>query len=142
MKILILCTGNSCRSQMAQGFLQSFNKNIEVCSAGTIPASKVNSRAIIVMAEVGIDISKNTPKSVNKFLDDQWDYVITVCDDAKETCPVFIGKAKDRLHMGFEDPSNVTGSEDLIMSEFRRVRDLIKDEFFILYIEKIKPVLK
>jgi arsenate reductase len=141
MKVLILCTGNSCRSQMAQGFLQSFDKNIEVCSAGTIPASKVNSKAINVMAEVGIDISKNTPKSVNEFLDDQWDYVITVCDDANEACPVFLGKVKHRLHMGFEDPSNITGSEDFIMSEFRKVRDHIKDEFYKLYIQKIKPVV-
>ena len=137
-KVLILCTGNSCRSQMAQGFLQSFDNKIEVQSAGTVPASRVNPKAIDVMAEVGIDISKNTPKSVVEFLNDQWDYVVTVCDEANETCPVFTGKVNHRLHIGFEDPSNATGSEDLIMSEFRRVRDLIRDEFLKFYEENLK----
>ena len=133
MKILILCTGNSCRSQMAQGFLKSFDSMIEVQSAGTFPASKVNSRAIKVMHEAGIDISKNSPKSVDEFLNDEWDYVITVCDDANETCPVFLGKVKHRLHMGFEDPSNATGSEEFIMSEFRRIRDEIRTTFYKFY---------
>ena len=141
MKILILCTGNSCRSQMAQGFLQSFDKRLEVSSAGTFPASKVNPRAIKVMAEVGIDISKNTPKSVDEFLNDKWDYVITLCDDAKETCPVFFGKVKHRLHMGFEDPSHATGTNEYIMSEFRRVRDEIKMSFYTLYTKQIIPQL-
>src|SRR5659263_385951 len=122
MKILILCTGNSCRSQMAQGFLKSFDSTIEVQAAGTFPATKVNPRAIKVMDEAGIDISKNSPKSIDEFLNDEWDYVITVCDDAKESCPVFLGKVKHRLHIGFEDPSNSTGSEEFIMSEFRRIR--------------------
>ena len=129
MKILILCTGNSCRSQMAQGFLQHLDKTITVCSAGTYPSDKINEKAVAVMKEVGIDISHNKPKSVEIYLDEVWDYVITVCDDANETCPVFIGKVKNRLHMGFEDPSKVKGSEEYIMSEFRRVRDLIKNEF-------------
>jgi arsenate reductase (thioredoxin) len=123
---------------MAQGFLQSFDKRLEVSSAGTFPASKVNSRAIKVMAEVGIDISKNTPKSVDEFLNDQWDYVITVCDDANETCPVFLGKVKHRLHIGFEDPSLFKGSEDFIMSEFRRIRDEIEEEFYKLYNTNLK----
>ena len=139
MKILILCTGNSCRSQMAHGLLQSFDKNIEVHSAGTFPAARINSRAVKVMAEVGIDISRNSPKSVNEFLNDHWDYVITVCDEAKETCPVFLGKVKYRLHMGYEDPSFKTGTEEYILSEFRRIRDKIKNDFFKLYFEKIKP---
>jgi arsenate reductase (thioredoxin) len=138
MKVLILCTGNSCRSQMAQGFLQSFDKNVEVHSAGTFPAAGINPKAVEVMAEVGIDISGNSPKPVDKFLDDQWDYVITVCDDANETCPVFLGKVKHRLHFGFEDPSHATGSEEFIMSEFRRVRDLIKEEFYQFYIKNLK----
>lgn len=138
MKILILCTGNSCRSQMAQGFLQSLDNKIEVQSAGTFPAGKVNPKAIEVMAEAGIDISKNTPKSVDEFLNDQWDYVITVCDDANETCPVFAGKVKHRLHMGFEDPSKTDGSDEYIMSEFRRVRDLIRDKFRKFYEENLK----
>lgn len=138
VKILILCTGNSCRSQMAQGFLQSFDSNLEVKSAGTFPAAKVSSMAIRVMAEAGIDISKKSPKSVDEFLNDQWDYVITVCDDANETCPFFMGKVKFRLHMGFEDPSHVTGSEDFILSEFRKIRDLIRKEFWDFYIKNLK----
>jgi len=123
---------------MAQGFLQSFDNKIEVLSAGTAPAARVNPKAIEVMAEAGIDISKNTPKSVDEFLNDHWDYVITVCDDANETCPIFIGRVKHRLHMGFKDPSKITGTEEFIMNEFRSVRDLIKNEFLKLYIDKIK----
>jgi len=123
---------------MAQGFLQSFDNKIEVLSAGTAPAARVNPKAIEVMAEAGIDISKNTPKSVDEFLNDHWDYVITVCDDANETCPIFIGRVKHRLHMGFKDPSKITGTEEFIMNEFRNVRDLIKNEFLKLYIDKIK----
>jgi len=118
---------------MAQGFLQSFDKNNQVCSAGTFPASKVNPNAVKVMGEVGIDISRKSPKNVSQYLDDEWDFVITVCDDAKETCPLFQGKVKHRLHMGFEDPSNAKGSEDFIMSEFRRIRDEIKSEFYKYY---------
>lgn len=79
MRVLILCTGNSCRSQMAHGFLQSFDKNIEVCSGGTEPAAQVNAKAVEVMKEVGIDISSHVPTHVNTYLDQEWDYVITVC---------------------------------------------------------------
>ena len=133
MKILILCTGNSCRSQMAQGFLQSFDKRNEVLSAGTFSASKINSRAVIVMREAGIDISHNTPENVSIYLNEEWDYVITVCDDANETCPFFSGKVKHRLHLGFEDPSKATGSEEFIMLEFRRIRDEIRSVFYKFY---------
>jgi arsenate reductase len=126
---------------MAQGFLQSFDKNIMVCSAGTEPANKVNSKAIAVMKEAGIDISSHIPKNVDQYINEEWDYVITVCDDANETCPAFIGKVKHRLHMGFEDPSKVTGSEEFIWSEFRRVRDLIKEKFYEFYIKNIKSEL-
>jgi len=115
---------------MAQGFLQSFNKKNEIYSAGTFPASRVNPNAIKVMAEAGIDISKNLPENVRKYLNVEWDYVITVCDDANETCPVFSGKVKHRIHMGFEDPSGAIGSEKFVMNEFRRIRDEIKNEFF------------
>ncbi len=138
MKILILCTGNSCRSQMAHGFLQSFDKSITVCSAGTQPASQVNQTAVKVMKEIGIDISNHKPKQVNQYLKEEWDYVITVCDDANETCPAFFGKVKNRLHIGFEDPSHKTGTPEFIMSEFRRIRDEIKDRFYKFYIEQIK----
>jgi arsenate reductase (thioredoxin) len=133
MRILILCTGNSCRSQMAQGFLQSFDKRNLVLSAGTFPASKVNSNAIKVMGEAGIDISQNTPKNVSQYLNEGWDYVITVCDDANEACPFFSGNVKHRLHFGFEDPSNAIGSEDFIISEFRKIRDQIKATFYKFY---------
>ena len=138
MKILILCTGNSCRSQMAHGFLQSFDKNIEVRSAGTEPASQINPMAVIVMAEVGIDISHHTPKMVDLYLDDKWDYVITVCDNANETCPAFFGKVRHRLHIGFDDPSHASGTPEFIRSEFIRVRDEIRSAFLAFYNDKIK----
>ena len=118
---------------MAQGFLQSFDKRNEIYSAGTFPALRVSSNAIKVMGEAGIDISKNLPKNVSQYLNVEWDYVITVCDDANETCPVFIGKVKHRIHMGFEDPSNATGSEKFVMNEFRRIRDEIKTQFLKFY---------
>lgn len=97
MRVLILCTGNSCRSQMAHGFLQSFDKNIEVYSGGTDPAAQVNAKAVEVMKEVGIDISSHVPTHVNTYLDQEWDYVITVCGGANESCPAFIGKVGKRL---------------------------------------------
>lgn len=133
MKILILCTGNSCRSQMAQGFLQLLDKNIEVHSAGTEPADQINQTAVKVMHEAGIDIGQNKPQSVDKYLNDEWDYVITVCDNANETCPVFIGKVKNRIHMGFEDPSKFKGTDMQIMIDFRRIRDEIRIAFYKFY---------
>ena len=138
MKILILCTGNSCRSQMAHGFLQSFDKNLIVCSAGTEPASQVNQKAVKVMAEAGIDIRSHYPKHVNEYINSEWDYVITVCDDANETCPVFTGKVNHRLHFGFEDPSHAKGTDEYIWSEFHRIRDEIKQKFFDFYQTNIK----
>jgi arsenate reductase (thioredoxin) len=138
MKILVLCTGNSCRSKMAHGFLQSFNSNIKVCSAGTQPASKINEKAVAVMNEVGIDISSHKPESVEKYITEVRDYVITVCDDANEACPVFLGKVNHRLHIGFEDPSKVTGTDAFIWSESRSVRDELTTKFHELYINQIK----
>jgi arsenate reductase len=138
MKILILCTGNSCRSQMAQGFMQSFNKDLAVCSGGTDPADKVNDKAVAVMKEVDIDISHNKPKPVEQFLSESWDFVITVCDEANEMCPVFTGKVKHRLHIGFKDPSKAEGSEEYILNEFRRIRDGIMENFSKLYYNQIK----
>lgn len=128
-RILVLCTGNSCRSQMAEGFLKFFDKNLEVYSAGTKPADKVNPFAVKAMKEVGIDISQNYPKLVDQFLNDSFDYVITVCDNAKETCPVFIGDVKHHLHIGFDDPAEAVGTEEEVMPVYRRVRDEIKREF-------------
>ncbi len=141
MKILILCTGNSCRSQMAHGFLHSFDKRMTVCSAGTEASGKLNATAVQVMAEIGIDISHHTSDSVEKYLHETWDYVITVCGGANESCPAFVGKVKHRLHIGFDDPSHATGSNEFILSEFHRVRDEIKAQFFQLYVEQIKPQL-
>lgn len=128
-KILILCTGNSCRSQMAEGFLNNFKPNLHVRSAGTQPAGRVNPYAVKVMKEIGIDISNNTPQNVLKYLNQEWDYVITVCGHANETCPVFPGKVRNRLHIGFEDPAETVGTNEEIMAEFRRVRDEIKAGF-------------
>ncbi len=137
-KILILCTGNSCRSQMAEGYLKSFNSESEVYSAGTNPSKIIHPNAVQVMSEVGIDLSKNYPKSVDQFLDEYFDYVITVCDNAKETCPLFIGKVGKKLHLGFEDPAGKTGTEDEILTEFRRIRDEIKKDFYNFYKENIR----
>jgi len=139
MKILILCTGNSCRSQMAHGFLQSFDANITVCSAGTEPAGKVNAKAVEAMKEAGIDITTHYPKLVDQYLNETWDYVITVCNRANETCPFFSGNVKHRLHIGFEDPSHAVGSDEFIWSEFQRVRDEIKNGFFEFYTKEIAP---
>ena len=133
MKVLILCTGNSCRSQMAHGFLQAFDKDIQVFSAGTKPATQVNPRAVEVMQEVGIDLSLHTPKGVELYLNETWDYVITVCGGANETCPMFTGKVGQRLHIGFDDPSDAQGTEAFILSEFRRVREEIRNRFWEFY---------
>ena len=114
-KILILCTGNSCRSQMAEGFLKSFDSNLDVYSAGTNPSDSVHPKAIQVMKEIGIDISEGYPKKVDQFLKNSFDFVITVCDNAKETCPIFIGDVKEQLHIGFEDPAEAVGTEEEIL---------------------------
>ena len=138
MRIIVLCTGNSCRSQMAHGFLQSFDRRIEVYSAGTSPAEHVHPIAISVMSEVGIDISNHIPQKVEQYLNEQWDYVITVCGGANETCPTFVGKVGKRIHIGFDDPSKVIGSKDFVISEFRRVRDDIKKAFCEFYATHVK----
>ncbi len=138
MRILILCTGNSSRSQMAEGFLESLNNEIEVHSAGTQPAPSVNPYAIRVMREVGIDISHNKTHHVEEFLDEEWDYVITVCGGAKETCPAFIGKVKNRVHIGFDDPAEAKGTDEEVLATFRRVKDEIKVEFQKFYNEHLK----
>ena len=134
MKVLILCTGNSCRSQMAHGFLQSFDPNLTVCSAGTEASGKLNEKAVRAMAEIGIDISHHTSDQVEKYLNEEWDYVITVCGGANEVCPAFLGKVQHRLHIGFDDPSHAIGSEEHVWSEFIRVRDEIKEAFYKFYL--------
>lgn len=123
-RILILCTGNSCRSQMAQGLFRHYsNGEIDAYSAGLDPKG-VNPRAVTVMKELGIDISGHTSNHLEKYLNDQFDYVITVCDNANERCPVFPG-AGTKLHWPFDDPAYATGTDEEILGEFRRVRDEI-----------------
>ena len=133
MKILIICTGNTCRSQMVEGFLKSFDSSLEVFSAGTIAEGKVNPFAIKAMKEVNIDISSQNPESVDKYLNVDFDYVITVCDGAKEICPVFTGNVKHRLHIGFDDPASARGSEEEVLPIYRKVRDQIKKRFYEFY---------
>jgi len=133
MKVLILCTGNSCRSQMAEGFLRSFDSRLGVFSAGTDPAPHANTNAIAVMKEAGIDISQNEPKSIDLFLTDSFDYVITVCDDARESCPWFSGLVRHRMHIGFEDPAKAKGTEEEILGVYRKIRDQIREEFLKFY---------
>ena len=123
---------------MAHGFLQPFSPALKVYSAGTRPAAQVNPTAVKVMQEAGIDISSHTPHNVEEYLGQEWDYVITVCGGANESCPTFIGKVKHRLHIGFEDPSEATGSPEFIMGEFRRIRDEIKERFLEFYRTDIK----
>lgn len=140
-KVLILCTGNSCRSQMAHGFLQQIAPNVIVRSAGTKAAGKLNEGAVKAMAEVGVDISHHTSDPVEMYLGEEWDYVITVCGGANESCPMFTGKVKNRLHIGFDDPSHATGTPEFIESEFRRVRDEIKTKMTEFYLSELATFL-
>lgn len=136
--ILILCTGNSCRSQMAEGFLKSFDTELEVFSAGTKPSNQVHPKAIQVMSELGIDLSANYPKHSDQFINEELDYVITVCDNAKETCPIFLGKVGKQLHIGFEDPADAIGTDEEVLAAFRRIRDEIKTDFYKFYMDELK----
>lgn len=140
-RILVLCTGNSARSQMAAGFLKSFDNRLEVFSAGTQPAARVNPHAIAAMKEAGVDLSGEKPKSVNQFTSQSFDYVITVCDDADKNCPNFSGKVGKRVHIGFIDPAEATGSDEHIMGVFRQVRDEIKEKFLHYYQQEIRKGL-
>lgn len=127
---------------MAEGFLKSLDSNLRVSSAGTNPSLKVHPKAIQVMYELGIDISHGKPENIDQYLNDEWDHVVTVCDHAKETCPVFTGKVKQQLHIGFEDPAEAIGTEEEILSEFRRIRNEIIRDFTKFYREKVKPLNK
>jgi arsenate reductase len=123
---------------MAEGFLKSFGPELKVFSAGTNPAKEVNPNTHIVMNEAGIDISSQYPKDVSEFVNESFDYVVTVCDNAKESCPVFTGKVKQRLHLGFVDPHEAKGSKEMILNEYREVRDEIKTAFRHFYNSKLK----
>ena len=123
--VIFVCTGNSCRSQMAEGILREIGGNkFQVVSAGLEPSS-VNPNAIKVMQEVGIDISQHTSKNIHQFVDQEFDFIITVCDNANERCPLFPGSGK-RIHWSFQDPAAATGTEEEVMTVFRKVRDQIK----------------
>jgi len=125
-KILVLCTGNSCRSQIAEGYLRQFaNGNAEVYSAG-VETHGVNPKAIATMKEDGIDISKHTSNNIDEYYDIDFDFVITVCDNAKERCPFFPTKAK-KFHQNFSDPAKATGTDEEIKEQFRQIRQQIKD---------------
>lgn len=137
-RILIVCTGNSCRSQMAEGFMKSFNNELEVFSAGTRPEKQVNPFAVRVMKEKGIDISNYRPKHVDDFTSMPFDYVITVCDHAKETCPVFTGSVLHRHHIGFDDPAAAGGSEEEVLAVYRSIRDQIQKDFGEFYNQILK----
>jgi arsenate reductase len=127
MKVLFLCTENACRSQMAEGLINHDLKGeVQAFSAG-VRATRVNPRAIQVMAEIGIDISGQRSKSMDEFMADKFDLAITLCDQAQRECPMFL--ATDRLiHMGFPDPAKATGTEEEILNEFRKVRDSIRQQ--------------
>lgn len=129
LRVLILCTGNSCRSQMAEAFMRQLRPGWDVFSAGTFPATEVHPLAIKVMAEVGLDISRHRPKSVEQFVSQPFDHVITVCDDAREDCPVFTGRVTHRRHLGFPDPVQATGTDDEVLTGFRQVRNAIRERF-------------
>ncbi len=118
---------------MAEGFLKSFDSNIEIHSAGTEPADMVHPLAVHVMKEVGRDLSHHHPRLVDPYLDQEFDYVITVCDHANETCPMFTGTVIHRLHMGFEDPAAATGTDAEVLKQFRTVRDQIREQFLEFY---------
>ena len=127
-RVLVLCTGNSCRSQMAEGWITAERGDRwEARSAGTRPAEAVHPLAVRVMAEAGVDISSAIPRLVDEFLDENWDLVITVCDSARETCPVFPDPV-ETLHVSFPDPADATGSTEDKTRIFREVRDSIREK--------------
>jgi arsenate reductase len=126
-KVLILCTGNSCRSQMAEVLLSCFSANTKVYSAGTKP-EKVNPFAIKAMAEIGIDISKNTSNHADEYVNIDFDYVFTVCDNAKEICPIY-PNAKQLLHHSFTDPADATGTDSEQLEVYIKVRDQLSNYF-------------
>jgi len=136
--VLVLCTGNSCRSQMAEGFLKSLDPDLEVFSAGTKPADQTHPNAVEAMREIGIDISAYRPKHVDEFAARPAGWVVTVCDGARETCPVFTGTVSNRTHIGFDDPAEAAGTPDEVMEVFRRVRDEIRARFTEFYEQKLK----
>ena len=135
INILIVCTGNSCRSQMAEGWLKSFSKTLNVYSAGTCP-EPVNTHAILVMKEVGIDISSNLSNHIEEYSDVYFDYVFTVCDSANESCPAL--NSTKIIHKSFSDPAKSVGSKEEVLYQYRHIRDLLKDYFFNFFNTNLK----
>ena len=126
-RVLVLCTGNSCRSQMAEGWINAqLGEHWEARSAGTAPAARVHPLAVRAMAEAGVDIGAGRPEHVNAYLGEKWDLVVTVCDSAQETCPVF-PRPVEKVHVSFFDPAAAEGTDEEKMVVFRRVRDEIRD---------------
>ena len=123
---------------MAHGFLQALDKTLQVFSAGIQASGQLNPQAVAVMSEVGIPIGHHTSDQVDTYLNNEWDFVITVCGQAQETCPAFAGKVRHKLHFGFDDPSQATGSEEYIWSEFRRVRNEIGKKMQWFYEEHLR----
>lgn len=140
VSVLVLCTGNTCRSQMAHGFLESFDPELEVRSGGVEPAKRINPKAEKAMKDAGIDISSHKPTGVESYTDRDWDFVITVCGHANETCPDFRGRVGRRIHMPFDDPSHAKGSDEFVWSEFERVREEIRKAFKALYLKEMLPL--
>lgn len=136
-RVLVLCTGNACRSQMAAAFLRSFDRWLEVFSAGVSPAAAIHPLTVEVMQEVGISLGDEKPKHVELFLRDFFDFVITVCDTANSVCPVFAGDVRHRIHIGFEDPSFAVGPHSWRLARFRSVRDEIRTRMLEFYTEQI-----
>ena len=129
-QVLFLCTGNSCRSQMAEGLVNHYlGDEWKACSAGTDPAGYVHPLAVQAMSDLGIDIALQRSKSIEEFREADFDTVVTVCDDAAENCPVWLGKGR-KIHLGFEDPARATGSYEERLAVFRRIRDEIRQEVF------------
>ncbi len=124
---------------MAEYTLRSLDRALEVYSAGTVPAQQVHPMAVAVMKEAGIDLGGAVPKSVDRFTGGSFDYLITVCDNARETCPVFVGTVRNRLHIGFPDPADARGSEDEVLAVYRNVRDAIMRSFRDFYSTQILP---
>lgn len=132
-KIIIICTGNSCRSQMAEGWLRSFDDRLDIISAGIKPEISINKFAVNVMKEVGIHIEGQYPKSVYNYKDYEFDYIITLCNNAKSNCPVFSSNTAKYLHIPLEDPADSRGNDAEILKVYRKVRDQIKDNFYEFY---------
>ena len=138
MKILILCSDNSCLSQMAQGWLQSFDRTLIVHSAGISPAIEVHPLAVQTLASSGIDISYHKPEAVEEYIDEPWDYVITVSRDAEENCPAFTGKVRNLIHTSFYNPARAKGTPESIAGEFRRISNQVKMKMYDLYCDEIQ----